>query len=130
LVVYRSIVIAADTAPVLLMAKALWERGFAVDCVAVSSLKDPAAAENLSVFLDHSPPDVILNMTAFSGRLGEGGGVLDRADAPVFQVILSTTWREPWQASERGLTTTDLAMNVVLPEFDGRIITRAISLQG
>ncbi|MFM6282820.1 MAG: hypothetical protein ACKPE2_32040, partial [Dolichospermum sp.] len=56
LVVYRSIVIAADTAPVLLMAKALWERGFAVDCVAVSSLKDPVAAENLAVFLDHSPP--------------------------------------------------------------------------
>ena len=130
LVVYRSIVIAADTAPVLLMAKALWERGFAVDCVAVSSLKDPAASDSLAVFLDHSPPDVILNMTAFSGRQSDGGGVLDRADAPVLQVILSTTWREPWQASERGLTTTDLAMNVVLPEFDGRIITRAISFKG
>jgi len=61
------------------MAKALWERGFAVDCVAVSSLKDPAASDSLAVFLDHSPPDVILNMTAFSGRQSDGGGVLDGA---------------------------------------------------
>jgi cobaltochelatase CobN len=33
-------------------------------------------------------------------------------------------------ASSRGLSATDLAMQVVLPETDGRILTRAISFKG
>ena len=128
-VVYRSLIIAADTEPVFLLAKALHGRGMEVDCVAVSSLKDPEAAHALAGFMREKCPDLILNTTAFSGRQSDGTCVLDQADCPVFQVILSTTWSEPWRLSERGLTTTDLAMNVVLPEFDGRIVTRAISFK-
>src|SRR4051794_35539319 len=37
--------------------------------------------------------------------------------------------REAWAASRRGLSAADLAMNVVMPEIDGRLITRAISFK-
>ncbi len=95
----------------------------------MSSLKDPAAAEGLAALIAREPPDVILNTTAFSGRSGEGPGVLDGADAPVFQVMLSSGREEAWRATGRGLAAADLAMNVVLPEIDGRIVTRAISFK-
>ena len=41
--------------------------------------------------------------------------VLDAADVPVLQVVLSGSAREAWAESGRGLSPADLAMNVVLP---------------
>ncbi|WP_293868562.1 cobaltochelatase subunit CobN, partial [uncultured Alsobacter sp.] len=129
LVFYRSLLAAVDTAPIAALADALADRGFAVDAVAVSSLKDPAAAEALAAHLAGTPPDVIVNTTAFSGR-GDGGAcVLDAADAPVLQAILAGAREEDWSASQRGLGAADLAMNVVLPEVDGRIVARAVSFK-
>ena len=55
--------------------------------------------------------------------------MLDTADAPVLQVIFSGAGQEQWRAAQRGLSAADLAMNVVLPEVDGRIISRAISFK-
>ncbi len=57
------------------------------------------------------------------------GSPLDAADAPVLQLILAGTARSAWQASTRGLTPADLAMQVVLPELDGRLLTTAISFK-
>src|SRR5271166_6991989 len=37
--------------------------------------------------------------------------------------------RWQWEASSRGLNPLDTAMNVALPEFDGRIITVPISFK-
>jgi cobaltochelatase CobN len=70
---------------------------------------------------------VILNTTAFSGRLDNEASVLDAADAPVLQVIFSGATQAQWELNPRGLSAGDLAMNVVLPEMDGRLITRAIA---
>ena len=72
---------------------------------------------------------MVLNATAFSGRLDEGGCVLDGAGRPVLQVILSGSTREAWATGARGLSAADLAMNVVLPEADGRIVTTAVSFK-
>ena len=55
--------------------------------------------------------------------------MLDAADVPVLQVVLSGSAREAWASSPRGLSPADLAMNVVLPELDGRLLTRAISFK-
>jgi cobaltochelatase CobN len=129
IVFYRSALLAADTAPISTLASALAARGVAVDAVFVSSLKDPLAAEPLAEHIAATQPDVILNTTAFSARADDGPGVLDRADCPVFQVMLAGSPREAWAESGRGLGAADLAMNVVLPELDGRIVTRAISFK-
>ena len=37
--------------------------------------------------------------------------------------------QDAWSTSSRGLAPSDLAMNVVLPELDGRLFTRAISFK-
>ncbi|RUZ11308.1 cobaltochelatase subunit CobN, partial [Mesorhizobium sp. M7A.F.Ca.US.007.01.2.1] len=47
-----------------------------------------------------------------------------------FQVIVATTRRDIWQNNQRGLAPADLAMHVVLPELDGRVLAGAISFKG
>jgi cobaltochelatase CobN len=76
-------------------------------------------------------PPVILNTTGFAvGRLGgTGDALLSRADCPVLQVVLAGGERADWLAGTRGLAPRDIAMNVALPEIDGRILSRAISFK-
>ncbi len=126
---YRSIVAAADIAPFPVLAEALAARGMNVATRFVTSLKDPSVVAELGAFIDAARPDVIVNTTAFSAKLDDGTTVLDRADCPVIQAMLSTASRDAWEASGRGLSAADLAMNVVLPELDGRIISTAISFK-
>ncbi|MBV9066135.1 MAG: cobaltochelatase subunit CobN, partial [Methylobacteriaceae bacterium] len=82
ILLYRSVFLAADTAPIDALAGALAARGFAVESMFVTSLKDPAAAELVAKAIGKLRPDIILNTTAFSARLDDGASVLDRADAP------------------------------------------------
>ncbi|WP_036288965.1 cobaltochelatase subunit CobN [Methylosinus sp. PW1] len=125
---YRSAWLAGDFAPIVALADALHARGFCVEAYFVASLKDAACETLLAQTIADFRPDVILNATAFSART-EGGSVLDRADAPVLQIALATSTREAWTNSKRGANGADLAMNVVLPEVDGRIFAGAVSFK-
>ncbi len=76
--------------------------------------------------------DAIINTTSFSttdsNNYSKSASAFDSTDSvvPVFQAMTSTMTRLQWQDSNRGLSPLDTAMNVVLPEFDGRIITHPI----
>lgn len=54
---------------------------------------------------------------------------LDKLDVPIIQGIVSTGTQQEWQESSLGLGPIDTAMNVALPEFDGRIISVPISFK-
>ena len=95
----------------------------------VSSLKDNEAAACLTEVIADTKPDVVLNSTAFAARMDRARSPLEAADAPILQMIHSSAPRASWIKDMRGLGASDLAMNVVLPELDGRIITRAISFK-
>ncbi len=127
---YRSFVTAGDTAPIVRLADALSARGFRVHAEYVTSLKDGRVVEGLSRLIDELAPAIVVNTTAFSARLDDGTSVLERAGVPILQAVLATCERPAWEVSNRGLGAADLAMNVVLPEIDGRIATRAISFKG
>lgn len=124
---YRSMMLAGDDAPIRAIADALATRGFAVTSLYVTSLKDPAAAQFVATAIRDTRPDVIVNTTAFSAQGDDGRSVLDAADAPVLQAMLTGSSEEAWRTNPRGLGPADLAMNVVLPEIDGRIVTTALS---
>ena len=88
-----------------------------------------AAVEQL---LDRANVEVIVNTHRFRWRFedGEGrAGALGR-DVPVLQAIVSGGTEADWRAQSTGLSPRDLAMSVVLPEVDGRIITRAVTFKG
>ena len=74
-------------------------------------------------------PAVIVTTTAFAAGGDDEGSALDGVDAPVLQVVIATTRRAAWQMSPRGLGPADLAMHVVLPELDGRILAGAIAFK-
>ena len=129
IVFYRANLTAADTAPIEALMEALDRQGLASLAVAVGSLKDPAIEAPLDALLRKRKPAIILNTTAFSAMRDDDTTVLDQADVPVLQVVLSGSARAAWAESARGLSPSDLAMNVVLPELDGRLLTRAISFK-
>ena len=128
-VFYRAYLLAGDVAPILAVADALAGRGLRVLAAYVPSLKDGEAASWLSELLAREKPDVILNSTAFAARMDQARSPLETADAPILQTIHASASRAVWAADMRGLGAADLAMNVVLPELDGRIITRPISFK-
>ncbi|MBR7518527.1 cobaltochelatase subunit CobN, partial [Mycobacterium tuberculosis] len=74
---YRALVLADDCAPLDALADALTARGFAVEAIAVTSLKDPAVVAELTAHLAAAAPAIIVHTTAFSARLADGGTVLD-----------------------------------------------------
>lgn len=95
----------------------------------VPSLKAPEAAGWLRGQIARLAPDAIINATAFSGKGDDGRSPLDAAGVPVFQVALATSTRDAWAKAERGLSPSDLAMHVVLPEVDGRILAGVASFK-
>jgi cobaltochelatase CobN len=128
IVFYRSHLVSGDTAPVEALADALDARGLRSRILYVSSLKAPEAAAEMAACLTRERPAVVLNLTSFSAR-GVGGSPLDVADAPVLQVSLAGSDAKAWRDSTRGLSPADMAMQVVLPELDGRLSTTAIAFK-
>jgi len=126
---YRAGLLAADTAAIAALQQALDGEGLAAVAVAVTSLKDPDVADALDRLIATRRPSVILNATAFSALREDGSTVLDQADVPVLQVVQAQSSAEAWASSSRGLSPTDLAMNVVLPELDGRLLARTIAFK-
>ncbi|MGA3993197.1 cobaltochelatase subunit CobN [Ralstonia nicotianae] len=97
----------------------------------------PAA---LDVFADDGVGriDALVNTTSFAmgdvnadGPTAAGWSVaaFARLDVPVVQAIASSMTQAQWAASERGLNPLDTAMNVALPEFDGRIVSVPMSFK-
>lgn len=124
---YRSYLTSGDTAPVDALIHTLRAEGFAAYGAFAPSLKAPGVADWLGQHLTAAPPVAIINATAFSAKADDGTTPFDAAICPVFQVALSTARRRDWLASDRGLSPADLAMHVVLPEVDGRILAGLIS---
>ncbi|WP_026917951.1 cobaltochelatase subunit CobN [Gordonia shandongensis] len=50
-------------------------------------------------------------------------------DIPILQGLCSTSSRADWEASDDGMTPLDVASQVAVPEFDGRIITTVFSFK-
>jgi len=112
---------------------ALEQRGFAPLAIAVASLKDESLRAEVQRALKLYATAVVLNTTGFAiSQLEQTAEARDGAlglDVPVLQVIASGGNAADWRADAQGLGPRDLAMSVVLPEVDGRIITRAFSFK-
>ncbi|MBD2546610.1 cobaltochelatase subunit CobN [Planktothricoides raciborskii] len=148
---YRAHYLAGNMAPIDALCAALAKRGLDPVPLFVSSLRDrDVQAEILSYFQDIQ---VILNTTGFAiaqesvsssqcnsqshsqsndqnyTKSSNNISFWQQLDVPVLQVILSSGTEEQWRSGFQGLSPRDLAMNVALPEVDGRIISRAISFK-
>lgn len=135
---YRALLQGAGLQPVNQLVKTLLRRGLNPLPVFVASLKDPVSAATVAGLFDTHPPDAVLNATAFAvsspdpshWQGGRPKTCLDASGAPVFQIVLSSGAEKDWEANDRGLGARDVAMNVALPEVDGRVLSRALSFKG
>ena len=130
IIFYRALLLAGDTAPIDALCDALAARGLAPAPLLLTSLKEPEAARFAAQALRRLDPAVVVTTTAFAagGTRGEPTP-LDGPDVPVLQVVIATTKRAAWSESPRGLGAADLAMHVVLPELDGRVLAGAIAFK-
>ena len=133
LVFYRALVQADNLAPVRALIDALGRNG--VDCLPLycTSLKDPVSAGVIESLLAESEAGVVLNGTGFAVSTPGKPTVdspLNATDAPVLQVVFSGGNEKDWRTGTRGLSARDIAMNVALPEVDGRVLSRAVSFKG
>src|SRR5215469_16540167 len=121
IIFYRALVQSGNTAPVDALTGALTTRGLRPLPVFAQSLKDGEAAALLGDVFAAAPPAVILNATGFSVNAAAGEDPLSQPDCSVLQVVFAGNDEESWRGGTRGLGPRDLAMNVALPEIDGRI---------
>jgi cobaltochelatase CobN len=136
---YRAHVLSGNLQFVDSALRALESRGFAAVGIFTSSLRDrdgagiPLALRLLPVF-----PDIIVNTVSFpvftlsspQRASPDGDGApFEAIGAPLLQAICCGTSRAEWMDSARGLSPTEAAMHVALPECDGRVICVPISFK-
>jgi cobaltochelatase CobN len=130
IIFYRALLLASDTAAIDALCEAMSARGLAPAPLVITSLKEIEAAAFVRDALARLRPAVIVTTTAFAAGGDPGAPTpLDGPDVPVLQAVIATTRREAWRESARGLGTADLAMHVVLPELDGRVLAGAIAFK-
>ncbi|MBO6825950.1 MAG: cobaltochelatase subunit CobN [Sneathiella sp.] len=129
---YRALYQANNLAPVEELLKALLTRGLNPLPLFISSLKDPTSNAIIASLFEEATPSVILNTTGFAVSSPGGARVttpFDDVNCPVLQMIFSGGNEDGWREGLAGLSSRDIAMNVALPEVDGRILSRAVSFK-
>ena len=129
---YRSHYLAGNIEPIDALCQALSSKNLIPLPIFVASLKDREIQNQLIDILQKRSGAIILNTTSFAiAKIGDESAtkLWQKLDLPIFQVILSGSTQKQWEDSLMGLTPKDVAMNVALPEIDGRIITSAVSFK-
>ncbi|HUS53553.1 MAG TPA: cobaltochelatase subunit CobN [Thermohalobaculum sp.] len=134
IVFYRALVQGAGLHPVNRLTRACLAEGLNPLPIFVASLKDPVSAATLATLFAEAPPAVVINATSFAVSSPQSAThqptPLDLPDVPVLQAIFAGGTEAAWETGSGGLSARDIAMNVALPEIDGRIIARAVSFKG
>jgi cobaltochelatase CobN len=133
---YRAHYLSGNLAPIDALCQAIAERNLVPVPVFVSSLREPDLQIELLEYFqpkESEPIQLLLNTTSFavsgfSSQEPEQNS-LKSLDVPVLQAIFSGGGLEQWETELQGLSPRDVAMNVALPEVDGKIITRAVSFK-
>ena len=133
LLIYRSHIQSGNTQAFDQLLKILQQHRLNPLPIVISSLKQASSMALVDLLCEQSQADIILNTTSFAVNNSTDeltdNTPLFQADIPVIQLILAANSKEDWQQHPLGLRSRDLAMNIALPEMDGRIISRAISFK-
>jgi cobaltochelatase CobN len=137
IVFYRAHAVSGNTAFIDALADAVEARGGNARCVYCSSLR--AAGPEVYELLAGADALIVTVLAAggtVAGEASAGGdedawdvAALAALDVPVLQALCLTSPRAAWAASSAALTPMDAAMQVAVPEFDGRLVTVPFSFK-
>jgi len=134
IVFYRALLQGAGLHQINRLTRACLAEGLNPLPVFVASLKDPVSAATLAALFAEALPAAVLNATSFAVSSPQATEhvptPLDLPGVPVLQAIFAGGTEAAWEANTGGLSARDIAMNVALPELDGRILARAVSFKG
>src|SRR4051794_17907668 len=136
IVFYRSHLAAGNTAFVDELAGAVADAGGVPTCVWAQSLR-PDADGRVALLeeLQGNVDALIVTVLASGGSTAADDAAGWRADAlaalgvPVVQAVCVTRSRAAWAESPAGLSPMDVAMQVAIPEFDGRLLGGVVSFK-
>ncbi len=124
---YRAHLLSGNTAFVDEMVEALEARGLNALPVFTSTLRAFESDLPAALSFVEGRTDVLISTLSFA--LGGESAPFERISVPVLQTIASGMPREVWEISTRGLNALEAAINVAIPELDGRIITVPVSFK-
>ncbi|MGH3940532.1 MAG: cobaltochelatase subunit CobN [Pseudonocardiaceae bacterium] len=135
IVFYRAHALAGNTGFVDVLADAVERAGgnaLPVFCGSLRGLGE-TQAQGLRALLARCDA-VVTTVLAAGGSAGIDedaweAGALAALDVPVLQGLCLTTSRATWQASDAALSPMDAAMQVAIPEFDGRLVSVPFSFK-
>ncbi len=128
---YRAWLQSGDLAVVDALFSALEEKGLGVHCFYSLSLRSPAVQAELLVQAQEFPPNVVLVMQSFSISSNDDQRIsfFEGLDCPVLQIPVALCSREAWLESLSGLSPAEVAMNIALPEIDGRLFGTVVGFK-
>lgn len=127
---YRAHLLSGNTEFIDALVHELHAHGLEARAVYTQSLKEcdeegtPIA---MKILREAGPVEVVISTLSFAA--GDKIDIFAEMDAPIVQALTSSSDLATWQRNGRGLNPLDTAMNVAIPEFDGRIITAPISFK-
>lgn len=127
-VAYRALWSSGDTAMLQEIAACLRRAGLCPRILLVSGLRDPALQQAVRDHFCQAAVEAVICCTGFASvqadRAGDGAPLWQQLGVPVIQLLISSGSQQRWQSSSVGLSPLDLAMQVALPELDGRLMAR------
>lgn len=136
ILVYQAHYLADNLEPVFYLTEQIKSNNCNPIIAFVSNLRDAHITEDLGHLLTKEGTrsiDLLINTTSFSIKSfeekDEKNFIFSKLKAPVIQAIFASCTREVWEENLFGLTPTDIAINIALPEIDGRIISNAVSFK-
>ena len=138
LLFYRSHLQSGNTAMFDDLLSAFEKAGMNPIALAVSSLKDTDAQALINHTIKSIDASLVISTLSFANNKVDAPDLSSAPTQyelaitkpiPVLQLVLSSTTQTAWQEYSQGLRSRDIAMQVVLPEMDGHVLTRAVSFR-
>ena len=138
LLFYRSHLQSGNTGMFDGLLSALEDAGLNPIALAITSLKDPVAKALINHTIEAVDARLVVSSLGFANNRVDTPELSAEPShynlpiartIPVLQLVLSSTTRDAWQEFSQGLRSRDIAMQVVLPEMDGHVLTRAVSFR-
>ena len=104
--------------------------GLSPKTVFVSTLKDQSIQNKLIDIFKKEDIKLIITTTSFSSSQIKNNDLIENSiniftslKIPILQLLSSNRSRQNWLNSSIGMNSSDLLMQIIIPEFDGRITT-------
>ena len=132
IVSYKSLFLANETKLTCELNNQLRKKGFAPKTIFVSSLKNINIHNKISSILKKENIKLLITTTSFDSITNQNSkdpynsknlNLFEKLNIPVLQILISSDSKNKWDKSTIGMTSLDLLMQIIIPEFDGRITT-------